>query len=260
MSMVRVRTAEARVRPVVSPLHRLLLPAAAFSLGAALLVGVSGTTYAQDAEAADEGIDGTWVLDASIGSFDDFTSSWVGFRVNEVLSPGGEVEAVGRTPAVSGQLEVSGTVIESAVIEADLTAITSDRSRRDPAIQRALGTGDFPTATFTSTEAVDLGAVPGEEPFSASLPGSLTIRDVSQDVTLDLDGQRVGDTVVVVGALPLDFTSYDVTMPTAPIVVSVENEGDLEWQLYFTRQTDMADEDTADEDTAETGEGEASEE
>ena len=157
----------------------------------------------------------------------------------EVLSPGGEVEAVGRTPGVSGQLQASGTILESVVIEADLTAIVSDRPRRDGAIQRALGTAEFPTASFASSAPVDLGAVPGEEPFTVSVPGSMTIRDVSQDVMLDLTAQRVGDVVVVVGALPVDFTSFGVTMPTAPIVVSVENEGDLEWQLFLTRDSGM---------------------
>jgi hypothetical protein len=50
-----------------------------------------------------------------------------------------------------------------------------------------------------------------------------------------VDGQRVGDTVVVVGSLPVDFTAFDVTMPAAPVVVSVEDNGDLEWQLFFSR-------------------------
>jgi len=84
-----------------------------------------------------------------------------------------------------------------------------------------------------------------------SVPGSLTIRDVSQDVNLDLTGQRVGDTVVVVGALPVDFTSFGVTMPTAPVVVSVEDSGDLELQLFFTRDAEKSDEEMAEGTTEE---------
>jgi len=87
-----------------------------------------------------------------------------------------------------------------------------------------------------STAAVDLGAVPADgEPFTASVPGVITIHGVSQDATLNLTGQRVGGVVVVVGTLPLDFTSFGITMPTAPIVLSVEDHGDLEWQLFFNR-------------------------
>lgn len=88
--------------------------------------------------------DGAWNVDTSIGDISDGTSSYVGFRVAEVLARVGETEAIGRTPAVSGELVVSGTTLESALIEADLTQIRSDRSRRDRAIQRALETGEFP--------------------------------------------------------------------------------------------------------------------
>lgn len=251
MSKVHVRTAD-------SPLRKLLLPAA-IALSAAFMVGTAGAVQAQD-ETAD-GIDGSWSVDTTIGSFEDFSSSWVGFRVAEVLNPGGEVEAVGRTPVVSGQLEAAGSVIESALIEADLTGIISDRERRDGAIQRALGTAEFPLATFTSTEPVDLGAIPADgEPFSASVPGTMTIRDVSQDVTLEMQGQRAGDVVVVVGTLPVDFTSFGVTMPTAPIVVSVEDSGDLEWQLFLTRGDELAGDEMVDGDDEMTTEDEMTEE
>lgn len=239
MSKVRVRSLERQPSP-------LLLIGAAVALASAAIVG-SGTVNAQEAEepvetmaaevtTAVEGIDGTWTMNTEIGDFEEFSGSWVGFRVAEVLERFGDVEAVGRTPVVSGELRVTGSTIESAVIEADLSAIESDQARRDPAIQRALNTRDFPTATFESSEPVELDGVPADgEPFEASLPGVLTIHGVSQDATLDMTGQRVGDIVVVVGALPVDFTSFDVTMPTAPVVVSVEDNGDLEWQLFFDR-------------------------
>jgi len=44
----------------------------------------------------------------------------------------------------------------------------------------------------------------------------------------------------VVGTLPVDFTAFDVTMPTAPVVLSVEDTGDLEWQLFFRRQAEAS--------------------
>jgi hypothetical protein len=36
-------------------------------------------------------------------------------------------------------------------------------------------------------------------------------------------------------------------MPTAPIVVSVEDSGDLEWQLFLTREPAMADDGSGDD-------------
>jgi polyisoprenoid-binding protein YceI len=159
--------------------------AATGSLLMAAVIG-AGATYAQDAPAptesapaptesmpadtsAAQSIDGTWQLTTEIGDFEDFSSSWVGFRVAEVLSNIGEAEAVGRTPLVSGELVINGTTIDSATIEADLTGIRSDQSRRDPAIQRALETGNFPTATFTSSAPVDLGSPQGSGPHSGAM-------------------------------------------------------------------------------------------
>jgi polyisoprenoid-binding protein YceI len=211
----------------------------AVGLGLTMLVGGPGASSAQEPSApaaTDAGIDGTWVIDTEIGDFSDYSSSWAGFRVAEVLQGLGDVFAVGRTPVVSGSLQAEGSTIQSAVIEVDLTTITSDQSRRDPAIQRALDTVTFPTAVLETRGPVDMGAVPVDgQPFSVMVPATLTIRDTRQDVDLELTGQRVGDVVVVVGTLPVDFTSFGVTMPTAPVVLSVEDTGDLEWQLFFRR-------------------------
>ena len=241
MSKVRTRTAD-------QPLRRLLVPAAALSLSAAFVVG----TVAVNAQ--DDSIDGSWAVDTSIGDIGDGSSTFVGFRVAEVLDPGGDVVAVGRTPDVSGQLDVTGTVIENFAIEADLTSLATDNNFRNGAIQRTLQTGDFPTATFVSSEPVDLGQVPPEgEVFALSVPGTLTIMDISQDVVVDLEAGRSGDTVVVVGTWPIQFADFEVTMPSAPIVVSVSEDGELEWQVFFTRGGEMAEgemEDAAAEDQA----------
>jgi hypothetical protein len=77
-------------------------------------------------------VDGTWTVDTSIGSFADYTSSYAGFRVAEVLDNIGNATAVGRTPDVNGQLTLDGQALTAATVEVQLTTITSDRPRRDP--------------------------------------------------------------------------------------------------------------------------------
>src|SRR6478735_5603738 len=57
------------------------------------------------------GLDGTWTVDQSIGSFSDFTSSFAGFRVQEQLVGIGAKTAVGRTPKVTGSLTLEGTTV-----------------------------------------------------------------------------------------------------------------------------------------------------
>src|SRR5215204_175691 len=101
--------------------------------------------------------DGTWQVS-------DDGSSYVGYRVKEQLaflnSPN---EAVGRTKAVTGTMEVAGDTVEQVRIEADLTQLTSDESRRDNAIrQRGLESDQFPTATLELAEPIQLDATPAE--------------------------------------------------------------------------------------------------
>lgn len=182
-----------------------------------------------------EGLDGPWQVDTSIGSFDDFSSSWAGFRVDEVLAQGiGRTTAVGRTPGVSGSLEFRGTVVDSATVEVDLTRIVSDRTRRDGAIQRSLDTASFPTATFVLTRPLDLGGEPAEgTTLTGTAVGELTIHGVTRPAEFALEARLVGDVVAVVGSAAVAFSDFDVRMPSAPIVVSVEDDGILELQLFF---------------------------
>jgi hypothetical protein len=76
------------------------------------------------------GLDGTWSIDPSVGSFSDFSGSFVGYRVTEQLATVGAAEAVGRTPDVSGTLTIKGTTITVADITANLTTLQSDEANR----------------------------------------------------------------------------------------------------------------------------------
>lgn len=52
----------------------------------------------------------------------------------------GATTAVIRTPEVAGTIALDGTMLQSAEIVADFTALVSDESRRDDAVHRALDT------------------------------------------------------------------------------------------------------------------------
>ena len=196
----------------------------------------SGTPAASAGAGTADGVTGTWTVDTSVGSFDDYTSAWAGFRVNEVLQQIGDAEAIGRTPDVSGQLTIDGTTLQSGTISVDLTTIRSNQSRRDPAIQRSLQTGSFPTATFELTKPVDFGSVPADgQTVTVDATGNLTIHGTTRELTIPLQTQVVNGHIVVVGSAPLTFTDFGITMPTAPVVVSVEDNGTIEFQLFFSR-------------------------
>jgi polyisoprenoid-binding protein YceI len=196
------------------------------------------TTAATDAtDAATTGIDGTWSVDTSIGefSYEDSTGTFVGFRVAEELSGLGSTTAVGRTPDVTGTLTVDSTTVTAVTIEADMTSITTNDNRRNDKVQDALETGQYPTATFVLTEPIELGDIAESATIDVQATGELTIHGVTQTVTIPLQAQLVDDTIVVVGSLDIVFADYGVEVPTAPIVVSADDHGPLELQLFFTR-------------------------
>ena len=182
-------------------------------------------------------LDGTWTVDTTVGAGVIEDGSFVGYRVQEELATIGAKTAVGRTPALSGSFVFSGTTLSAAEIVADVTQLTSDDSRRDGALRRqALETGTFSEASFTLTDPVDLGAAPAAgESFTATATGDLTIHGVTRSVTVPIDGQLVGDTVVVVGLLEIQFADYDIDKPTAGIVLSVDDVGEMEFQLFLRR-------------------------
>lgn len=195
-------------------------------------------TGGTDDSGTDAGADGTWTVDTSIGtfSFEDASSSFVGFRVAEELASIGATEAVGRTPEVAGTIEIEGTMLVSATIEADFTAIVSNDDRRDNKIQGALQTSQFPTATFVLTEPADFGAVPGNgEKVSVTAQGDLTVHGITNSIEMPLEAQLIDDVIVVIGSTEIVFADYDVEAPSAVIVLSVEDRGQMELQLFFTR-------------------------
>jgi polyisoprenoid-binding protein YceI len=183
------------------------------------------------------GLDGPWNVDPSVGSIDDFSSSFVGYRVKETLASIGATEAVGRTPDVNGSITLEGTRITAAEFTADLTTLKSDNDRRDGQLERqALETGQFPTATFTLTEPIDLGAVPADgATLQATATGDLTLHGVTRSVEIPLQARLAGDVITVAGSLPIVFADFGIAKPESMMVLSVEDQGTMEVQLQLTR-------------------------
>lgn len=184
-------------------------------------------------------LDGTWSVDASIGSFADFTSSFAGFRVQEELVGVGAKTAVGRTPDVTGDVTIDGTTITDATFDVDMTTLTTDDSRRDGAIRmQAIETSRFPTASFTLTEPIELGSIPADgEEVTVDATGELTLHGVTRTVTIPLTAKLQGDVIAVVGSLEIPFADFSINKPSAAAVLSVEDEGTFEVQLFLTRSS-----------------------
>jgi polyisoprenoid-binding protein YceI len=205
-----------------SPPPAALDPAPSTTTGQA-----AGTTGADGAATPD----GTWQVS-------DDGSSYVGYRVKEQLafldSPN---EAVGRSTAVTGTMEVAGDTVEKVRIEADLTRLTSNETRRDNAIrQRGLESERYPTATLELAEPIKLATAPVEgREVRGQGKGRLTVHGVTREVDLDLRGRWSGSTIQVVGQLPVRMSDYQIQAPRFGPVVSIEDSAAVDFSLVFER-------------------------
>jgi polyisoprenoid-binding protein YceI len=185
----------------------------------------SGSETATTSGQTDVAPDGTWTV---------ATDSVVGYRVNEVLF-GQSNEAVGRTSAVTGSITVDGTTITAATFTVDMTGVTSDQSRRDGQFNgRIMDTATYPTATFTLSAPIKLGAnaVDGSSQ-TAQATGRLTLHGVTREITFEVTGRYVDSTVQVVGTIPVTFSDWGIPNPSfGP--VTTEDHGLLEFSLNFT--------------------------
>ena len=194
---------------------------------------VSAATAAPNSPVTDDpepGLVGDWVL--AVGS-----ESFVGYRVQEELAQIGATIAVGRSSDVSASLSFDGTSITAVEVEVNLAALKSNDDRRDRTLGRqALESNTFPTATFSLTAPIVLDTEPVEGvPIAVTAVGDLTLHGVTRQVSIELEGQLVGDQVVVVGSTEILFSDYDIDPPSAQIVLSVANNGIMELQLFLER-------------------------
>jgi polyisoprenoid-binding protein YceI len=182
-------------------------------------------------------LSGTWTIDPSIGSFSDFSSSFVGYRVDETLAGNEANIAVGRTPDVSGTLVLDGASITSVEVTANLVALQSDDERRDGQLRRqALETEAFPQATFRLTSPIELGAEPVDgATIAATATGELTLHGVTRTVQIPIEARLSGDVVTVAGSIDIVFADYNIAQPMSFLVLSIEDHGTMELQLYFRR-------------------------
>tara|TARA_B100000131_G_scaffold4624_1_gene4732 strand:- start:1946 stop:2725 length:780 start_codon:yes stop_codon:yes gene_type:complete len=194
-------------------------------------------TEVNDVASDPSSLNGAWRVDSETGSFsfEESTGSFVGFRVKEELAKIGAVTAVGRTDQVTGELFIDGSEIQTVSVSADLSSIVTNDSRRDSAARYALNVKQNPTATFNLTQPLALSEIDGSK-VSVRAEGQLTVNAITRDVNVDLDAQLVNNTIVVVGSTKVTFSDYDVAVPSASIVLSVDDHGVIEFQLLFTRE------------------------
>lgn len=179
---------------------------------------------------------GEWRVRTDLVPFDtaEGQGSWVGYRVDEVLTTVGDFTAVGRTPEVSGVVRIEGDQVTVASITADLGALRSDSGLRDGQVRRILA--DRP-AVFELAGVLTVPGIPAPgatEPVTA--PGRLRIGEIEQEVVFQLAVSLDGDVLVIRGTTEVLLADFRVAVPGVPIVVSVADVATVELQLLLTRE------------------------
>ena len=179
-------------------------------------------------------VDGTWTLAAN-----DANGSFVQYRVHEQFAAGlVDNDASGKSTDVTGTMTINGTTVSGVEVTANLAALKSDKDFRDTALKsRGLETDRFPTAKFVASGPVTLPAAPVKgTTINVDVPGSLTLHGVTKTVTAPIEARWDGATVqVVVKALNINLPDYSITPPTGGPIAEVDDHGDLELQLFFTK-------------------------
>ncbi len=176
--------------------------------------------------------DGTWEVQPGDEVF-------AGYRIDEQF--GGDTlhrTVAGRSPDVTGTLELTDGELVRAEIEADLTTLASDEPRRDAYLhEHALETDTLPTATFVLDGTIGLpdGLTVGKG-VTVDAAGELTLHDVTRSVEVPLDACLLdGGVIEVAGSLPIVLADYDIEPPDIPGLVQVEPDGTMEFQLRFAQ-------------------------
>ena len=166
-------------------------------------------------------------------------ATFVGFRVREKFGAlPAPNDAVGRTPAVVGGMTIRNGQVTAALVTGDLRQLKSDKAKRDNVIRtRGLQTNLFPAASFQLTRPINLVAARITYGRVANLNavGTLTMHGVTRTVQLPLQGRWDGNTLQVVGRLPVNFAEFNIQPPSVAGFVTVQNQGQVELNLVFQR-------------------------
>jgi polyisoprenoid-binding protein YceI len=159
------------------------------------------------------------------------------FIIDEVLG-GNPNTVVGATDQVGGEIQIElGAPVQAVVgpIRVQVDGLATDSSFRDRAIRTfILETSSFPEVVFSPTSTAGLPEAPVVgQPFSFTITGDLTIRDITRPVTFSVTvTPESQDRLTGTASATIDRADYQLTIPSVPRVAGVSEQVTLE--LDFT--------------------------
>lgn len=157
------------------------------------------------------------------------------FSVGEVLANVSipDYEAVMRTTGLTGEVRLDGG---ASLVTVDLHSMTSDEPFRDRYVQNRMFPGQ-PSATVAFGDLTPLpsGFTNGDE-VTTEVRGTLNINGMDVPLTFEIEARDDGDTVFVLGRSAFTWDQIGEPVPSARIVVSVEDEVDVNVLLALKPQ------------------------
>lgn len=180
------------------------------------------------------------------GTWQIASGSLVGYRVKEqFVGQSSTHDAVARTGDVTGTVSIaqdgSTYVMTAATVTVQLANLASVDSvagynvtNRDRIVQGSLDVRDYPTAVFKAQNVtLPAGAETGQT-VTVSVPGQLTVRGVTRDVTASLQLNVSGTTAQIAGSIATNMTDFGVSPPTIGFT-TVQPAVTLEFKLNLAQ-------------------------
>jgi polyisoprenoid-binding protein YceI len=165
--------------------------------------------------------------------------SFVGYRVQEQFAAATiESTAAGRTSTLQGSLAIAGMRIDTVGVTADMRTLRSDKDLRDSRMHTiGLQSDTFPQSKFALTKPIRFDRAPAAgKTVKATATGDLTLHGVTKRVDVPVEGRWDGRAIQVVGHLPIQFADYKIDPPNIAGFTSVQDHGEMEFQLFFRKR------------------------
>jgi polyisoprenoid-binding protein YceI len=150
-------------------------------------------------------------------------------------------DAVGTTGGITGAiaLDASGKVVPAdSKLTIDVTALKSDKDRRDGYVQkRLLETDKYPTVEFVPTA---IRGLPAKLPTSGSLnfemDGNLTVKGTTHPTTWKGTANFQGDRVTGNAYTVFTFDDVQLQKPSVSVILTLADDIRLEYDFALQRQ------------------------
>jgi polyisoprenoid-binding protein YceI len=161
--------------------------------------------------------------------------SEVRFGLNELLR-GQPTRVIGRTDQIAGQIRVDFTnpaQSQVGIIRINVRTMVTDQEMRNRAIRSQILQSAQDEFEFSQFEPTSIDGMPDSitigEPFTFSMTGNLTVRDITNPVTFSVTVTPVSETEITGNATAQVMRGdYNLVIPNVPSVADVSEEVDLE--------------------------------